>query len=187
MGLDMYLSKKTYVKQWAHQDKKEQFSVSVKKGNKKYTGIKPERVSYITEEIAYWRKANQIHGWFARNGHEVTADVRYNLEGEQIQQLVNDCKKVLEILNNAPQKKAEIVAGWKNGEQYTEEIDVADLSPEDEETIMELLPPTEGFFFGSSEIDSWYKQQLEETIKVLQEEIEFNEDKYPEYQYYASW
>ncbi len=31
MGLDMYLSKKTYVKQWAHNEKKDQFSVSIKK------------------------------------------------------------------------------------------------------------------------------------------------------------
>ena len=34
MGLDMYLSKKTYVKQWEHTPKEEQFEVTVKRNGK---------------------------------------------------------------------------------------------------------------------------------------------------------
>ena len=49
MGLDMYLSKKTYVKQWSHNSPDEQFNVSVNRGGTTYPGIKPERVSYVTE------------------------------------------------------------------------------------------------------------------------------------------
>ena len=183
MGLDMYLSKKTYVKRWEHQKKSEQFNVTIKRGTKKFEGIRPERVSYITEEIMYWRKANQIHGWIANNGYEITPDVRYTLEGEQIVELLNTCKKVLEILNTAPKVKKEIVGGWRNGEEYMTEVEVYDNTDE----IMELLPPVQGFFFGSYEINDWYKEQIEETISVLEDEINSNTDNYPEYEYYASW
>jgi len=64
MGLDMYLSKKTYVKNWDFQKKSERHTVTIKKGGKVRTDIKPERVSYITESVGYWRKANHIHQWF---------------------------------------------------------------------------------------------------------------------------
>lgn len=183
MGLDMYLSKKTYVKRWSHQDKKEQFTVTIKKGTKKFEGIKPERVSYITEEIAYWRKANQIHGWICNNGDEITEDVRYNLDSEKIQELVGVCKQVLELLNTSTKSIKQVVGGWRNGEDYMVDVEVYDKAEE----IIELLPPTQGFFFGSDTIDDWYKEQIEYTIKVLEEEINTNTDSYPEYEYYASW
>ena len=179
----MYLSKKTYVKQWSHNKPEDTFEVSVKKGGVPYLGINPERVSYITEEIMYWRKANQIHGWIASNGQEITPDVRYILEGEQIVELLNTCKKVLELINTSSKSTTQVVGGWKDGEQYMVDVDVYDNTDE----IMELLPPTQGFFFGSYEIDDWYKQQIEETIEVLENEINSNTDSYPEYEYYASW
>ena len=75
------------------------------------------------------------------------------------------------------------VGGWRNGEDYMVDVEVYDNADE----IMELLPPTQGFFFGSDTIDEWYKEQIEDTIKVLEEEINFNTDSYPEYEYYASW
>lgn len=59
MGLDMYLSKKTYVKNWSHNDV--QHNVVVEKNGVRRTDIKPERVSYVVEEIAYWRKFNALH------------------------------------------------------------------------------------------------------------------------------
>ena len=33
--------------------------------------------------------------------------------------------------------------------------------------VMELLPPTPGFFFGTYEIDQWYEHQLDITISQL--------------------
>jgi len=183
MGLDMYLSKKTYVKQWSHKRPEEQFEVVVKKGGENYPNIKSERVSYITEEVMYWRKANQIHGWFCNNGYEITPDVRYQIEGEQLVELLNTCKKVLELLNTATKTTKQVVGGWKGGEEYMVDVEVYDNVDE----IMELLPPTQGFFFGSDNIDDWYKQDIENTIQVLEEEMKSSGEDYPEYEYYASW
>ena len=181
----MYLSKKTYVKKWGHEKPEEAFNVTVQKGGVTYPNIKSERISYITEEIMYWRKANQIHGWFVEHGNEVTEDVMYRLDFEQIKELYDTCKKALDILNTAPKRTTQVVGGWKNGEEYMVDVEVYDNTDE----IMELLPPVKGFFFGSYEIDDWYKSNLEETVKGLEEEInnQANEKWGAEYEYYASW
>lgn len=63
MGLDMYLYKKHYVKNWDH-DPERKTSVSVKLNGKKHPAVNPKNVTYIQEEAGYWRKANQIHQWF---------------------------------------------------------------------------------------------------------------------------
>lgn len=183
MGLDMYLSKKTYVKKWSHQKPEETFDVFIKKGGLTYPNIKPERVSYITEEIMYWRKANQIHGWFCNNTEEIAADVKYYVTKENLIDLLSDCKKVLEILNTSTKSVKQVVGGWRNGEDYMVDIEVYDKSDE----VMELMPPTQGFFFGSDTIDEYYKQDIESTIEVLENELSITGDDYPEYEYYASW
>ena len=36
------------------------------------------------------------------------------------------------------------------------------------EVALEKLPPQDGFFFGSTQIDEWYWQDLEETKRMLQ-------------------
>jgi hypothetical protein len=52
--------------------------------------------------------------------------------------------------------------------------------------VMELLPPTQGFFYGSDEIDEYYKETIDETIRFLEKEIPLcTED--DEFEYYASW
>lgn len=181
MGLDMYLSKKTYVKQWSHRQPEDQFEVSVKKGGETYSNIKPERVSYVVEELMYWRKANQIHGWFCNNTEEIVADVKYYVTKTDLEVLLETCKTVLDILAKAPKKTKQVVAGWKNGEQYTEDVEVYD-----NDVLQDILPPTQGFFFGSDTIDDYYKQDIIDTMNFLQQELsECQED--DEYEYYASW
>ena len=73
MGLDMYLTRKTYVKNWEH--KNDKWSVSVKKNGKKFNGVDESKIKYIEEEVGYWRKANHIHRWFVEKnqGGKTTA------------------------------------------------------------------------------------------------------------------
>lgn len=65
MGLDMYLTKRTYVQNWDYMKESEKNYVSIKGADEGH--IKPERVQYITEQLCYWRKANHIHKWFVDN------------------------------------------------------------------------------------------------------------------------
>lgn len=48
----------------------------------------------------------------------------------------------------------------------------------------ELLPPCEGFFFGSTEINEWYFQDLNDTIKIITNVLE---NELGDIYYRASW
>ena len=96
MGLDMYLSKKTYVKQWEHKGD-ENFKVEVTKKGEPVSHIKSERISYVEEEVGYWRKSNQIHNWFVQNVQNGTDDCgTYFVSEEQLEELLELCKRVIE-------------------------------------------------------------------------------------------
>ena len=183
MGLDMYLSKKTYVKKWGHEKPEESFDVSVKKGGVNFPDIKTERVSYVTEEVMYWRKANQIHGWFCNNCEELTPEVSYLVTRENLEELLDVCKKTIEILDKSTKTSKKVVSGWSGGKEMMTDIDVYDT-----EDVLELLPPTQGFFYGSDTIDDWYRKDIEDTIKMLEEELSIPKIGWgASYEYYASW
>jgi len=93
MGLDMYLHKKTYVKYWEHNGDNN-YEVKVTKAGQP-TNIDPKKVSYIVEEVGYWRKANQIHSWFVENVQRGVDDCgSYYVSKESLEELLDLCKKV---------------------------------------------------------------------------------------------
>lgn len=153
MGLDMYLSKRTYVKNWEHTPIEERHNIVVTKNGQIRTDINPRRITYIEEEVAYWRKFNALHGWIVEN-HANGVD-----ECQNIHLYRSDLENLLGILR-------EIISGGSL-------------------TALELMPPTEGFFFGSNEIDEYYFQDVRETIDVLEKELAISGD--DEYVYRASW
>jgi len=64
MGLDMYLTRKMYVKDWDHTPEKERKYVKLEIRGKK---IKTNNLWFLEFKAAYWRKANHIHKWFVDN------------------------------------------------------------------------------------------------------------------------
>lgn len=111
MGLDMYLSKKTYVKQWSHNKPSEQYHVTVKKGTKKFDNIKPERVSYVVEEVGYWRKFNALHEWFVQNCQDGEDNCQESyVDREKLEELVKTLKEVKNILETSPKKKTQVLS-----------------------------------------------------------------------------
>ncbi len=163
MGLDMYLYRRTDVKNWSFQTPKEQHKVKVTLNNKKHPYIDPEKVCYVEEEVGYWRKANAIHKWFVDNCQDGVDDCKsYNVETSQLTELLDICKQI----------------------------------KEDHSKAEELLPPQAGFFFGSTDIDDSYFQDIDDTITILQPIVDLsiqlnkglnNDTDYPEYQYASSW
>jgi len=57
---------------------------------------------------------------------------------------------------------------------------------EDKSQARELLPPQSGFFFGSTELDEYYYQDLEYTIPVLEKILSHAPESW-EFEYQASW
>lgn len=125
MGLDMYLTKKTYVKNWEHDPKK--VEVKVSGDSEKIKGIKPERVSYIEEEVAYWRKANMLHDWFVKNCQDGVDDCgTYDVSIEQLKELYELCNQVSEDHTKAkellPCAEGFFFGSQEYGEYYFEDI-----------------------------------------------------------------
>ena len=102
MGLDMYLSKKTYVKNWDFHKPEEKHTISVKKGGKSRKDIKPKRVSYIVEEVLCWRKANAIHSWFVQNCQNGIDECQESyVSREQLEELASICEEVVKTKNTS--------------------------------------------------------------------------------------
>src|SRR5437773_719696 len=87
MGLDMYLSKHTYVR------REDRPQVKIKG----IEGIQPERVKEVIEDIGYWRKANAIHRWFVENVQDGEDKCQEALVSPgQLEQLLNLVNQVLQ-------------------------------------------------------------------------------------------
>lgn len=185
MGLDMTLSKKTYVKNWEHMKPEEKVQVKLSGNEKKIKGINIDKITNIEEEVMYWRKANQIHNWFINNCADGDGGrTEMYVSQDQIKELYDTCQKVLagsklvkgKIKNGSHTENGKWVDNLEDGE-YIEDSSLAE----------ELLPTTRGFFFGSTDYDQYYIEDLKRTVEVLKPIVENMEDDYGDYYYSASW
>ena len=164
MGLDMYLTKHTYIgAEYEHKEVRGTIDLTMKG---QPVNIKFNRVQSIVERVGYWRKANQIHNWFVQNVQDGEDDCReHSVSREQFQSLLDDINTVLNSKG----------------------------TPDEEGAIEDLLPPTSGFFFGSTEIDEWYWTDLEDTKHLIgnilaeMDEDEKNQEAWITYNYQSSW
>ena len=132
MGLDMHLYKKTYI--GGNYDWNKVSGVIDISTHGMKPDIKLERVTYITEEIGYWRKVNHIHRWFVENIQGGEDDCNeYIVPLDKLHELKTICEKVMADHTLAPS----------------------------------LLPTEDGFFFGSTDYDEYYFNDVAETIKIL--------------------
>ena len=159
MGLDMYLTKRIWY--GGEYKKDDEQTLSFVGPFATEHNIDSRNVEEIVVKGAYWRKANAIHGWFDMECGANSPDSNCQdlfVSGEQLIRLYELCKRTLTAYNDDDYNKCE-----------------------------ELLPPCEGFSFGTYNIDEWYKQDLEHTIEQLKPIIENKDiDKYDFY-YKASW
>lgn len=189
MGLDMYLSKRHYVQNWEHKGPAGQFDITVKRGGKKIPIINTSKITYIIEQVGYWRKANQIHDWFIKNcaeGVDNYQEVYVSLS--KLQELLDTC---ILVRDNSKVVDGEINNGYtinEDGEKVYNRIPgkvVVDSS-----VAEDLLPGSEGFFFGGTDYDEYYMDDINNTIEMLEGELNnssSSEFDTPEYSYRASW
>lgn len=185
MGLDMYLSKRTYVKNWEHTPKGGKYQISITRGGKAVakTEIDPDKIEYIIQEAGYWRKANAIHCWFVENVQDGEDDCKeYYVSAEQLKTLLGVVNQVLaasELVDGT------VVNGYtfdENGKQVS--ITEPGKVIKDASAAQRLLPTQEGFFFGSTEYDQWYIEDLELTKQIIEEALQ---DPDGDYHYGSSW
>lgn len=165
MGLDMYLTKKKYIGgNYSHRKVTGSVKLTVNTGteHEQLIEIAPDQISEITMSVGYWRKANQIHNWFVKNAQNGRDECQESwVSQNQLAELKGICEGIL---------KARDIHGQD--------------SPEVLNLINEQLPPSAGFFFGSTDINDYYFEDLEHTV-VLLSEVDPSEDM--DYYYQSSW
>ena len=182
MGLDMFLYKKTYIgANYEHNQITGTLDLYIK------LPIELNNVSEIKEEVAYWRKANHIHKWFVDNCQDGNDDCgEYRVTLQQLRTLVGICKRVLSA------KEAEETNKYTYDNNAAKNIDdYGNLTTTMDSTKIaeELLPTQSGFFFGGTDIDEWYYEDIKSTIKQIEPVIaNVSDDDFDiRFYYHSSW
>ncbi len=94
MGLDMFFEKEIYV--GAHYEHlKITGTVKLKNGDKEIP-VDIKKISSITEQAGYWRKANAIHAWFVKNVQDEKDECqRAKVSKEDMEKLLAACQEAL--------------------------------------------------------------------------------------------
>lgn len=74
---------------------------------------------------------------------------------------------------------------WVSREKLEHLLDVCKLVKADQNKAEELLPSLGGFFFGGTEYDEWYFNDIDNTIQIL-EDVLSDEDA-DDFEYSSSW
>lgn len=137
----------------------------------------------MENEVGYWRKANHIHEWFVENVQDGIDDCGiYPVTKDQLHELYNLCKKVKELCI--------LVDGTINdGYSYSGGVKTHHTRPgkvlANPDTAADLLPTQDGFFFGSTDYDEYYMQDIESTIDIIEPLLEKEEQ--DTFYYQSSW
>jgi len=192
MGLDMYLdAKRSFYKANYKIDSDRPEDKIELEYHDKIRKLFPEiydsdnlRYIYVSFEAGYWRKANAIHKWFVDNVQRGKDDChKHYVERDKLKELRSVCEKVLDVVKV---KKTKINNGYTLGEGGKKIYNKVDgLKITNPAAVAKLLPTEDGFFFGSTDYDEWYLNDVKDTIKILDKALSLPEEWVFDYQ--SSW
>jgi len=163
MGLDMYLHRNLDQKALLN-DKKVLFNIApaieADQNDEKATALNNTIIEALTpaDDIynttvsvlaGYWRKANAIHNWILNKTNEEDNCQNIDISKETLQAFLVDINYVLD--SHESEDEAESIA-------------------------LETIPPTEGFFFGDSDIDDYYYESLVDTKHIIEKELRLEKE-----------
>ncbi len=139
----------------------------------------------IISSLADWRKANQIHNWFVKNVQSGIDNCgTYEVSKDKLEELLLLCKTVVD--------NSKLIEGQvKNGQTYVdgEWVDNYEDGQVIENNVIarKLLPTASGFFFGSTEYDQWYLEDIKHTVAVLEDCLKNTDFEHEVVMYSSSW
>jgi hypothetical protein len=188
MGLDMYLYRSKKVKGLTAEDYskvdntisdvpkeafksvRESIKGRTKQAYEQLDEVVKERGVYskwlsIFEDIGYWRKANQIHTYFVQECQGGIDECQLaRISQKKLNKLMSLCKQALAL------KEVYLNDGIIQGKGCEE-----------------ILPTASGFFFGGTEFNEWYFQDIEETIEIISKVLKETDFKTQTIFYRSSW
>lgn len=172
MGLDLYLYRQRYVRG----DKAKKV--------KELVGEKAEGSVSVKTNVAYWRKANAIHRFFYDFTGEDEDTREIYIPYECLEELLKRCK---EIKSKVKLIDGKVSAGYtyKDGKRVDMWEDGKVIK--DSSLCEELLPTQEGFFFGDTDYNECYMDDINDTIEQLEQIMADDDRATDDYYYYGSW
>lgn len=140
----------------------------------------------IMEQVAYWRKANAIHDWFVEHVQDGVDDCDYHNEvtKEILEELLDTCERVLDASELVD---GQVISRYRYTDNGKESIMEEGKYIKDPSVAMELLPTTCGFFFGSTDYDQWYYEDIKYTAEKVREILETTDFETEMLYYISSW
>ena len=144
-----------------------------------------EKQYVITERsdatLASFRKVNFIQKFF-KDKYKVPNNEHVGITKEDLQELANLCERVIDKFEE-----------WDGAKEALESDDYIEPPKHIQDYAAELLPTCDGFFFGSTDYDNWYFNDVKDTLKTVREVLQEVEDTYEaedadDYQlFYLAW
>ena len=141
----------------------------------------------VIEQVGYWRKANEIHNWFVDNVQNGEDDCDYHNEVTEVmlELLKATCIAVIKASKLVAGK---IECGYTFDKNMNKIYSYEDgLVVEDSSVAERLLPTTCGFFFGGTNYDEWYINDLKETVEIIDKVLEETDFETQMIYYVSSW
>lgn len=179
MGLDMYL----YAEYYPLRGEKKQIlkkAINSRKSIPKIGELKSTR-----SLVMQWRKANSIHKWFVDNVQDGADDCSTSyVSHDRLKELLSLCEKVIATAKIVDGDVVSCINFTREGIQ--KEFRPGKIISNAEE-IADILPTQNGFFFGCTDYDEGYIEDIKYTADELKSIIEH--PKFDEFDFYymASW
>jgi hypothetical protein len=186
MGLDMYLQAERYLGRWQHTTEEGRGRADAALAAADLAAYQVENAGVeVVATAMRWRKANAIHRWFVENvQHGVDDCRRAYVSREQLVELRDLCQLVLGSVELVPDT---VTHGWTldadGAQKPILEMGKQILNPA---VAQQLLPTVEGFFFGSTDYDEGYVDDLVATVEGLNRILALPENGV-DYYYTSSW
>ena len=162
MGLDMYLSTREYVSRKNYD-------------NYDYQSNNPVPVNPAFDIIVNNIKSSNLIDQDDFTGLEISIPIGYWRKANQIHNwFVANCQDGVD----------ECQTTWVSRDKLQELLDVCKQVMKNRKLAPELLPSGVGFFFGSTDYDEWYFNDVERTISIIQKCLQSEVDSFF---YQSSW
>lgn len=146
------------------------------------------------ESCSAWRSVKNVNDFYPQEMEKLATNIyERNFLSKETTYQVGYWRKVNAIHNWFVEKCAngvdECQRIYVSVSQIKELLSVVDSVLQDNTKASELLPTTEGFFFGSQEYDEWYFEELKYTKRLIESVLEFLNSCDTNYDiiYAASW
>ena len=98
-----------------------------------------------------------------------------------IRDLISKFEAILKDVENCEIEEKQYCCGWRGGQDLYDTKKVYNSK-----VALDLLPPGDGFFFGSQDIDEWYIEDIKYSLELFKSALELLDKGYSII-YDASW